>query len=350
MATVGRPIVQGNRRARSGQWRASHTIQTTSSSTRTLKSRSAFRRSKVGLLHAPAPGKAPLDCGGGQEHHGDAEDAEQHRPQQEAELVAAVREEQVCLDQPAQNQPQHSGGRGQSSQLISMPTSPAATVTYIENRELSSAKPPNSTSRMIPGRINALRISVMRTIWLTSRKLSATLTTWEMITSQTKAKVRSRWVVSMSGPGTIPWIRKAPSKMAIVTLLGTPKATVVIRLPPSLAFIVAPGPITPRTSPFPNRLLSGALCTACAYANHCEMPPRPGMRPRKTPRRLQRTVRPQWTKVSLQPCQTPPTLPTRRSAMLFCLTHRSTSSPMPNSPTVTGTSLIPSHSSSWPKV
>ncbi len=50
----------------------------------------------------------------------------------------------------------------------------------------------------------------------------------------------------------------------MLTLLGTPKATVVIRLPPSFAFIAAPGPITPRTSPLPKRLLSFELWTAWA--------------------------------------------------------------------------------------
>src|SRR6202040_1726673 len=61
-----------------------------------------------------------------------------------------------------------------------------------------------------------------------------------------------RFLVSMSGPGTRPWIRKAPSRMAMVALPGTPKATVGTSAPPSLALLELSEAITPRTSPLPN--------------------------------------------------------------------------------------------------
>ena len=68
--------------------------------------------------------------------------------------------------------------------------------------------------------------------------------------------------ISMSGPGTIPWMRKAPMRMAISTLAGTPKATVVIKLPPMAELFAAPGPRTPSTAPFPKRSFSFELCKA----------------------------------------------------------------------------------------
>jgi excinuclease ABC subunit A len=45
---------------------------------------------------------------------------------------------------------------------------------------------------------------------------------------------------------------------------GTPKATVVTRLPPSVELLAAPGPRTPSTAPRPKRPRSGELCTAWA--------------------------------------------------------------------------------------
>ena len=50
----------------------------------------------------------------------------------------------------------------------------------------------------------------------------------------------------------------------MTTLAGTPKAMVVIKLPPRVELFAAPGPNTPRTSPLPKRSLSGELCTAWA--------------------------------------------------------------------------------------
>src|ERR1700716_4191392 len=62
----------------------------------------------------------------------------------------------------------------------------------------------------------------------------------------------SRFLVSMSGPGTSPWIRKAPSRMAMVALPGTPKATVGSSAPPSLALLELSDAMTPRTAPLPD--------------------------------------------------------------------------------------------------
>src|ERR1700746_1389195 len=58
-----------------------------------------------------------------------------------------------------------------------------------------------------------------------------------------------RFLVSMSGPGTSPWIRNAPRRIAMVALPGTPKATVGTRAPPSLALLELSDAMTPRTSP-----------------------------------------------------------------------------------------------------
>jgi hypothetical protein len=60
----------------------------------------------------------------------------------------------------------------------------------------------------------------------------------------------------MSGPGTSPWIRNAPSRIAMVALPGTPNATVGTSAPPSLALFELSDAITPRTSPLPNVVLA----------------------------------------------------------------------------------------------
>ena len=75
-------------------------------------------------------------------------------------------------------------------------------------------------------------------------------------------KVMCSLVVSISGPGVRPWIRKAPSRIAIAALPGMPNATVGTRSPPLTELFAASGAITPRTSPLPNCDLSLALCTA----------------------------------------------------------------------------------------
>ena len=69
---------------------------------------------------------------------------------------------------------------------------------------------------------------------------------------------------SIGGPGTRPWMMNAPSRMAMVTLPGTPKAMVGTSAPPRFELLAAPGPSTPSTAPLPKRSLSGELCTAWA--------------------------------------------------------------------------------------
>src|SRR3990170_6681872 len=111
-------------------------------------------------------------------------------------------------------------------------------------------------------------ILVIFASWLRKRKQTATVMMLETIMIQTKEKVSVRCLAgfNISGPGTIPWIRKAPNKIAVETLLGMPKATVVIRSPPLVELLAAPGPSTPSTAPLPKRSLLGELCTAYAYA------------------------------------------------------------------------------------
>jgi hypothetical protein len=58
-------------------------------------------------------------------------------------------------------------------------------------------------------------------------------------------------VVSISGPGRRPWIKKAPSRIAMPAPPGMPKATVGMSDPPSTALLHDSGPITPRMSPLP---------------------------------------------------------------------------------------------------
>jgi hypothetical protein len=62
----------------------------------------------------------------------------------------------------------------------------------------------------------------------------------------------------------MPWMINAPNRIAMTTLAGTPKAIVVIKLPPSVELFAAPGPKTPSTAPLPKRSLLGELWTACA--------------------------------------------------------------------------------------
>ena len=71
-------------------------------------------------------------------------------------------------------------------------------------------------------------------------------------TVQINVNVTSNCSLSIFGPGAIPWIKKAPSKMAIDADPGTPKANVGTSAPPSFALFALSEAITPRTSPFPN--------------------------------------------------------------------------------------------------
>ena len=57
-------------------------------------------------------------------------------------------------------------------------------------------------------------------------------------------------------------LSEKPKLIIMITLAGTPNAMVVIKLPPKVELLAAPGPSTPRTSPLPKRSLLGELCTA----------------------------------------------------------------------------------------
>ena len=101
-----------------------------------------------------------------------------------------------------------------------------------------------------------------------NRRQAATVTTLAITIVHTIASVTARWPLgagaSIAGPGTSPWMKNAPMRIAVLTLAGTPKATVVTRLPPSVELLAAPGPRTPSTAPRPKRPRSGELCTAWA--------------------------------------------------------------------------------------
>ena len=59
---------------------------------------------------------------------------------------------------------------------------------------------------------------------------------------QTNENVSVRYLAGFnrSGPGTIPWMINAPSRIAMERLPGTPKASVGIKFPPSFALFAAP--------------------------------------------------------------------------------------------------------------
>src|SRR6266508_552757 len=103
------------------------------------------------------------------------------------------------------------------------------------------------------------RMKVSRAMCSRKRKQRPTVITFAITIIQTKDITRSRCLVNIGGPGTSPWIRKAPSRMAMVTLVGTPNATVVTRLPPSFELFAAPGPRTPSIAPLPKRSFPGQL-------------------------------------------------------------------------------------------
>jgi len=80
---------------------------------------------------------------------------------------------------------------------------------------------------------------------------------------QTIDRVTLRWRVSISGPGVMPTRRNPPSRMAMAELPGTPKATVGMSAPPSFELFAAPGPSTPRTSPWPKPARSCGVFALC---------------------------------------------------------------------------------------
>ena len=101
-----------------------------------------------------------------------------------------------------------------------------------------------------------------------------------MAIDHTMAKVVLRWMVSMSGPGIRPWMRKTLSRMAIEAEPGTPKAMVGTSEPAVMALLADSGAMTPRTSPLPKVLLAPlTVCNSMAIGDpvdHRRAQPRNG--------------------------------------------------------------------------
>ena len=115
--------------------------------------------------------------------------------------------------------------------------------------------------------ISPPRICVTFARWFKTRRHSSTVMMFAITRVHTIEKVTARCLVSMSGPGTSPMIMKAPRRIAIAPLPGTPNAMVGMRSPPSFELFAAPGPRTPRMSPLPKpcrSFASRALWTAWA--------------------------------------------------------------------------------------
>ena len=72
--------------------------------------------------------------------------------------------------------------------------------------------------------------------------------------------MRSKFVVTISKPGSIPIRTKPPSNRTLLPEPGIPKINVGINAPPSLALLADSGAITPRISPLPNCEVSFVVC------------------------------------------------------------------------------------------
>ena len=139
--------------------------------------------------------------------------------------------------------------------------------------------------------------------------------------TQTNEKVRSSLPfgggISMSGPGTMPWMIKAPNRIAMMTLAGTPKAMVVIKLPPSVELFAAPGPSTPSTSAFAKALLVGrALYRMCIGKPLGRRRPHAGNDRNKSTEGAATDHQPPMAEGIFDPLMTPPSFPTFCLAML----------------------------------
>ena len=158
--------------------------------------------------------------------------------------------------------PRTSGGRGQPENCIAIPSVPMPISRYQSPILLPLIHAPIRTNSTTAGTIRWPLINVARAICFAPTISSAAPITLATIRVATIEKVMSSFEVSISGPGVIPWIRKAPSRIAIGALPGMPKATVGTSAPPFMALLAVSGAITPRTSPLPNCDLSRALWTA----------------------------------------------------------------------------------------
>ena len=110
----------------------------------------------------------------------------------------------------------------------------------------------------IKGAKSANLILVSRAIPPESAMHNSVPTTFARASNQTMEYVKSRLFSSKLGPTSIPFPKRAsaPIKTAIEPDPGMPKRSVGTNPPPSFALLELSGPITPRTSPFPNFDLS----------------------------------------------------------------------------------------------
>ena len=65
-------------------------------------------------------------------------------------------------------------------------------------------------------------------------------------------KIPGFWLI-IRGPGCRPWMMKAPSSSAMMTLGGMPRVISGMKAPPAAALLAASGPATPSMAPLPNR-------------------------------------------------------------------------------------------------
>jgi hypothetical protein len=93
------------------------------------------------------------------------------------------------------------------------------------------------------------------------RMSSMMFPTQKLITSPQK---RSGFSVTSRGPGTSPWISKAPMISAMMTLPGMPRVMVGMNAVWSAALFAASGPRTPSIAPLPNR--DGSFATRFSMA------------------------------------------------------------------------------------
>ena len=171
----------------------------------------------------------------------------------------------------------------------------------------------------------------------------------------TIASVTARWPLgagaSIAGPGTSPWMRNAPMRIAVLTLAGTPKATVVTRLPPNVELLAAPGPSTPSTAPRPKRLAVRRALRRVGVGEPLRgRGAQPGMTETNVPIALHRRTSHQWRNVSARPATRRQSAHVRAAEMLSACTARSMSSGIAKKPMVTGTRPMPSQRKSWPNV
>lgn len=96
----------------------------------------------------------------------------------------------------------------------------------------------------------------------------------------TRPQKISGWLVSTVGPGVMPWIMKAESIIAIMSLNGMPSVGSGMKDAWAAALLAASGAATPLTTPVPN--LSGCFKTFFSTEGapkDASVAPRPGSSP-----------------------------------------------------------------------